>query len=253
MFQLLIQPALNTRESVMVAAGRVQLSLTDDNGDTRYIKIECKAKGLPGSSKNYTPVPLDLATHVFISEKGYGTTRLGTYYPPNGKYTTGRFFNDLPEDSGHIAALKAAVNYINGGNAGDDDGGTYGIEAESKCGLCGQPLTDPVSVQRGIGPDCAGKPTGTKILHASAYADTLTKAQQLPSVTEHVEHAEAVVDPTVDQVPTAQEQADENMADRAAVVYGLDVRNWDLAKLATVYAAVQEEVAIRAAKTQNAA
>lgn len=32
------------------------------------------------------------------------------------------------------------------------------------CGICGRKLTDPVSIERGIGPDCLGKTTGTKTI-----------------------------------------------------------------------------------------
>lgn len=30
----------------------------------------------------------------------------------------------------------------------------YGLDVVRRCGRCGRPLTDPVSVARGIGPDC---------------------------------------------------------------------------------------------------
>ena len=47
------------------------------------------------------------------------------------------------------------------------------IKAESQCGVCGRKLEDPISIERGIGPDCAAKPTGTRILHASCFAATV--------------------------------------------------------------------------------
>ena len=64
------------------------------------------------------------------------------------------------------------VGFINGN--GLDNGKV--IEVESRCGLCGHKLEDPVSIARGIGPDCAQKPTGSKILHSSAFAPQ----QELP-------------------------------------------------------------------------
>jgi hypothetical protein len=161
MENLTLSPDLQTRESVMVAAGRCQLALTTDEGVTLYVKIEAKAKDLPGSSKRYTAVPLEDATHVFISEKGYGTQRLGTYYPAKG-----RFYEDIDPQSPHMQALRAVESYLRGE---DLPVPFVSIEAESRCGLCGRELTDPVSIKRGIGPECAAKPTGTKILHASAF------------------------------------------------------------------------------------
>jgi hypothetical protein len=171
MENLTLSPDLQTREAVMVAAGRCQLALTTDEGVTLYVKIEAKAKDLPGSSKRYTAVPLADATHVFISEKGYGTQRLGTYYPPRdtNKQTAnrlGRFYEDIDPQSPHMEALRAIESYLRGDGLPQP---FVSIEAESQCGLCGRELTDPVSIKRGIGPECAAKPTGTKILHASAF------------------------------------------------------------------------------------
>lgn len=156
-----ITPDLSTRESVMVAAGRVQLAVTNPDDYTAYIKVEAKVKNPEGAPKRYSPAPLDQATHVFLSEKGYGTPSLGTYYPPRAGYGTGRLFTDLSEADAHFKALQVAVEYVNGGMLPLG----WAIEAEDRCGVCGRKLEDPVSVARGIGPECAGKPTGTKVLH----------------------------------------------------------------------------------------
>lgn len=87
----------------------------------------------------------------------------------------------------------------------------YDIEVESKCGLCGRKLEDPISVKRGIGPECAGKPTGTKILHASTFGqDELTPENQA-LVAEAQEAADAKI---------AEIQADAE-AQVAAVKQGL--------------------------------
>lgn len=39
------------------------------------------------------------------------------------------------------------------------------LSSADRCGRCSLPLTDPISLERGIGPDCYGKITGSK--HAS--------------------------------------------------------------------------------------
>lgn len=161
-------PNLETRESVMLAAGRVQFSLINGEGQTVYVKVECKAKDLPDSDKRYTAVPLDQATHVFISEQGYNTPKLGTYYPPKSGYKSGRLFTDLQPEHPSLKAIYAIAEFVCDGVL-DYDSEFDVIEVESACGLCGRKLIDPVSTARGIGPECAGKPTGTKILHASAF------------------------------------------------------------------------------------
>lgn len=159
-----ITPDLQTRESVMAAAGRVQFAVRDLATDqVRYVKIEAKVKKDGGQGYERGTRPLDEATHVFISEKGYGSPSLGTYYPPKPGYQTGRFFgqqSDTPPP-----ALDIAIAFIEGRPLIG-----YEVDAESRCGLCGHKLRDKGSIERGIGPECMGKPTGTKILAASAFA-----------------------------------------------------------------------------------
>ena len=158
-----IAPDLQTRESVIFAGGRGQFAVTRPDGKTMYVKVESKAKDLPGSSKRYTPVSFGEATHVFFSEKGFGTPKLGTYYPP-GRWD-GRFFTDLPPDHPHLEAIDVVIGYVTGKDLPEG----YGITVESRCGLCGHKLEDPESVKRGMGPDCADSPTGTRILKASVF------------------------------------------------------------------------------------
>lgn len=176
-----LSPDLQTRESVMAAAGRVQLALTATDGTTRYIRLDAKRK-LAGGGYEKGTVALDEATHVFVSEKGYGTERIGTYYPAKPGYDQGRFFvaDRLPggEDNGHVTAFLAAAQYV---TTGELPATFASIEAESVCGMCGRRLEDPISVQRGIGPDCAAKPTGTRILHASAFAAQDPAPEEDPS------------------------------------------------------------------------
>lgn len=241
MINLTIDPDLKTRESVMAAAGRVQLAVATPGG-TRYVKIEAKRRNPVEAVKRYTAVPLDEATHVFVSEKGYGTTSLGTYYPPKAPGQPARFFeNDrVAIDPAHVQALTWAVDHINGDPVPAD----VEIVAESQCGLCGRKLEDPESVRRGIGPECAQKPTGTKILHASVFA----AQEQLPPVQERRVHAAPAQDAAPDPV-----SADDNNADRALVETGVDVRSMTAHQMAVLTAAVAEENAIRAARDRAAA
>lgn len=51
------------------------------------------------------------------------------------------------------------------GVAGDTitaKGRTYSVHLEDRCSACGRELTDPVSIERGMGNDCYGKATGSK-------------------------------------------------------------------------------------------
>jgi hypothetical protein len=122
-----------------------------------------------GQSPRLRPIALRNA-------KGYGTTRLGTYYPPKSGYTAGRFF-DEPVNDEHMHAVIAVIEYINNGVNHDD----MVIKAESQYGLCGRELEDPVSVDRGIGPECTSKPTGSKILHASKFVIGIQATPGVPA------------------------------------------------------------------------
>lgn len=207
MLPMTIKPDLQTRESVMVAAGRVQLAVTDAEG-TRYIKIEAKYKAdkalevtfrdgttfLNEKYAQYVGCTLEQASHVFISEKGYGTQSLGTYYPPKPGQIEGRFFEKtgIGQNHPHIDALMLAVGLVNGMRTHESLQHVT-ITAESQCGLCGRKLEDPESVRRGIGPECARKPTGTKILHASAFNEQLAMETD-DSTFEHIDNEGNVLD-----------------------------------------------------------
>lgn len=63
-------------------------------------------------------------------------------------------------------AAEAAVKFAWLGEAGlpNSKNGTVIVLEAVVCGYCGRKLTDPVSIERGIGPDCFGKMTGTKTI-----------------------------------------------------------------------------------------
>lgn len=60
-------------------------------------------------------------------------------------------------------AADAALAYAWLGEAGlpVPGNGTVTVMEESTCGHCGKALTDPVSIERGVGPTCLAKATGT--------------------------------------------------------------------------------------------
>lgn len=161
---LTIQPDLQTRESVMFAGGRVQFAVEYGEG-VRYVKVEAKLKKQGGGYERGT-VTLEEASHVFVSEKGYGTPRIGTYYPK-----TQRFFPADDADPSFVAAFHAVVDLVNGDRGRVLDTLGARISVESKCCLCGLDLTDPRSIEIGMGTKCAGKPTGSRILHSSVFAN----------------------------------------------------------------------------------
>jgi hypothetical protein len=61
-------------------------------------------------------------------------------------------------------AANAALMFAFTGQAPTPANGTVAVVEEAVCGHCGMTLTDPVSIERGIGPTCHGKTTGTKTI-----------------------------------------------------------------------------------------
>lgn len=60
-----------------------------------------------------------------------------------------------------VYAAEAALMYAWTGQTKTPKNGSVRVLEESVCGRCGLPLTDPESIDRGVGPDCYGKMTGT--------------------------------------------------------------------------------------------
>jgi hypothetical protein len=73
-------------------------------------------------------------------------------------------------------AGRAALGFAYTGETPTAPNGTVEIHEESVCGCCGRELTDPVSIERGIGPDCYGKQTGTTTITAKAKAERARRA-----------------------------------------------------------------------------
>lgn len=78
-----------------------------------------------------------------------------------------------------VYAAEAAVAYAWFGDTGvpTPKNGSVAVVEESTCGACGRELTDPVSVERGIGPECFGKATGTTTIRGRKRA-TPTEGQE---------------------------------------------------------------------------
>lgn len=77
-------------------------------------------------------------------------------------------------------AAEAAVSFAWVGEAGlpTPANGTVNVVEADTCACCGRKLTDPESIARGIGPECAGRATGTRTIrnrNRSGQA-TLTEA-----------------------------------------------------------------------------
>jgi hypothetical protein len=148
-----INPDLTTRAGRMLAAGRLTVTFTSANSG-EHITITTKSRK-PDENGKWVSCPLAEAKVVFFSVPNAD----GGWDDKVGKFTYGRGFVAEPgADAARVFCAKQAIVFAEGREL------PSGLRAqeESRCGKCGRPLTDPVSIDRGIGPDCYGDDTGSK-------------------------------------------------------------------------------------------
>ena len=142
---------LSTRAGRMMAAGRVTVTFRSERTG-EHITILAKARKKDENDK-WSRGPLDEALVVFFEvpnqegwndKVGKATRRAG-------------FTPDRLADRARVFCAERLLDYVAGRPM------PAGLEAfeESRCGCCGRALTDPVSIERGIGPECYGKQTGS--------------------------------------------------------------------------------------------
>lgn len=149
------RPDGSSRESRMLALGRLTVTVTSRKTG-RHVTLRFRACD---KEQGWQTVPFDAATHVFIDD--YDDERLATFYPKAGVL----FFDDTANEAARWT-VAAVLRYLAGCFA--DFERVAEIVAEDSCGKCGLPLTDPVSIARGFGPDCFG--ALTKSRHAEIFA-----------------------------------------------------------------------------------
>ena len=146
-----------TRLGRMLAAGRLTATMRSKaTGNHITLSFSAKTKGQDG----WKTVPFFEATHVFIQQGqgGWGTPKVGTFYPTSGKLYTEKGFDSA-------AWLYAITNTLRAAETGVLDTEQFDIQEADRCGRCGKQLTDPVSIARGIGPTCADEETGSQHYH----------------------------------------------------------------------------------------
>jgi hypothetical protein len=171
--QLTFPPFLDadkeTRAGRMLAEGDVRVTVTDSRSD-EHITVRFKAlldnrpqsgeRPRADDNRNWLRVPLKEASHVFIEVPRAGgewPDKVGSFYP-----RTGRFFSDDNADPERVRAAMTVARWLNEGRDASDRIGRYRLQEEDYCGICGHQLTDPESIDRGIGPECFKKETNSK-------------------------------------------------------------------------------------------
>jgi hypothetical protein len=168
-----LSPSADLRAGVMLLAGNLTATVKSlRSGDHITIKVVCKSK----SDSGWRKAGYEEATHVFLSVPSAGgwSDKIGTYYPK-----TGRLFPVWNADPARVWAAKAVLLAA----CGEVPHRQAEITVADRCGRCGRQLTDPVSIERGIGPECYGRETGShheiRVPHVTVVATPLVKEEQL--------------------------------------------------------------------------
>lgn len=149
-------PTEATREGRMLLAGQVTATVLLPTDEHITLKLTAKNK----TSEGWERAQLADAQFVFVK---MGERHVATMYPEAaGCAIEWRAKVELSADAAD--ALAVLFSHMAGGLFSDD----YEVRSEDRCGYCGDKLTDPVSIERGIGPVCYGRVTGSK--HAKVAA-----------------------------------------------------------------------------------
>jgi hypothetical protein len=162
-----LTPDTGTRAGRMLTAGRLTATVTSERTG-QHVTIELVAKRKLDGWKG---APLAEATHVFItvpSPEGWGD-KVGTYNPGSQ-----RLYEADGADPARVFAALQVMAYASGQPTHPQ---ARVLEA-SRCGRCGRELTDPVSIERGIGPECYGATTGSS--HQSKHTGAREVSQRTP-------------------------------------------------------------------------
>jgi len=113
-----------------------------------HVTVQARAKAKQDGRWRLTP--FSEATHVFLdtpAPDGPGT-KIGTYYP-TGKHA-GKLWTDITVDP----AREWAAAYVLRWAAGRPVNGGATVLLGTNCLACGRELTDPVSIETNVGPEC---------------------------------------------------------------------------------------------------
>jgi len=158
---------VSVREQVRDAltdGGRARVTVkSKETGRHLTVRLACKAKGPDGRyvsrARLEGRVGYGEADAVFADggDPVYAGW-VGTYYPRSGKWYPADEATTAP-GSWYGWAAQAVIHWAMGdGNLEEQ----AEVSLESECSYCGRALTDPESIERGIGPECYGRHTKSK-------------------------------------------------------------------------------------------
>lgn len=139
------------RAARMLEAGRLTATFTSLKTG-QHITIAAKCRTINEDDKWVASSLADSKVVFFEvpNESGFGDKV--------GKLTRGKGFVPAPgSDGARVYCARMLLHWLQGNDLPE---GLTVVE-EERCGKCGRALTDPVSIERGIGPECYGAATGS--------------------------------------------------------------------------------------------
>lgn len=145
---------MNTIEGQLVRTGQCRVTLRNEAGLHLTYRVR-KCKEFVGRNGR-----------VFPGVGYWIDVRSGDDWLACGKLSDTGIFdttkNSTADRTGTYGATLAGLALAQGGETLTASGRTYSVHVEERCSCCGRELTDPVSIDLGIGPWCRRKPTGSK-------------------------------------------------------------------------------------------
>ncbi len=204
-------PSTGTRAGRMLLAGGIEATTTLADG--RHVTVQIRTRKRSG--RGWTNAALgeaDSRTSISILGRKVGWLNVDASGQIRMTLRTRR--------EEYRTAILAIFEYAaTGTTAGQEQ-----VREASRCGRCFRTLTDPVSIDRGIGPECFGRDTGSQHVAAerrAAGSDVLPEPTTRPSLVDlareadrraaGVEHPE-VVEARMHAQFAAAERAAENAA-----------------------------------------
>jgi hypothetical protein len=152
---LLPTPSRGTRAGRMLNAGGIDATVTLPSGEHCTVQIRTRRPQGRGWT-NAHPTEDGARTNISILGRRVGWLNVSA---------DGRWALTLrTRRSDYRAAVEAIFQYAATGTS------DLRVQEASRCGRCFRTLTDPVSIDRGIGPECFGRDTGSQHVAAEREA-----------------------------------------------------------------------------------
>ena len=142
-------PSRDNRAGRMLHAGGIEATVTNVDGTHTTIRVRTQRPTSRRGWANAAPTDEGARTNITVLGRRIGWINVDA--------ATARWTLTLrTRDERTANAVHALINYCAGLPS------DLRVQEASRCGRCMRTLTDPVSIERGIGPECYGRDTGSQ-------------------------------------------------------------------------------------------